>query len=262
MKSQPRSGISHGFRPSNTAASNRHDSNIVRCLRGNHLRLVTQPIEHAHTRKVLGHECLLRSSDPDFPTTTAVLEAVGRTRNEHELGGLVARRAASIVASLPENHLVFINMSPCQLEKPNALLRSLAPLLVHARRCVIELTEEHALLDVRGWRQAIEDLRCLGFRIAVDDLGSGHSQMGLVSRLTPDFIKIDRGLVQALPHSLGRQRELSTIVELARCIGAKVIAEGLETDAQVQAAIRCGVHFLQGFGVARPNEESAQLAAA
>lgn len=268
MKSQPRTGISPGRRLRATAASKARegqhacDIGIARCLRGDHLRWVTQPIEHAHTREVLGHECLLRSSDPDFPTTAAVLEAVGRTRNEHELGGLVARRAASIIASLPEKQLVFLNMSPCQLEKPDALLRSLAPLVMHARRCVIELTEERALLDVRGWRQMVEDLRCLGFRIALDDLGAGHSRVGLLACLTPEFIKIDRGLIQALPHSRKRQRELTTIVGLAGCIGAEVIAEGIETDAQVRAAIGCGAHFLQGFGIARPNEEPAQLVAA
>lgn len=213
-------------------------------------RLVFQPIVRAQTQEVYGVELLLRSDHPELDGPLAVLEAAERCDRVLDLGAEVNRLAAHWAARIPEPIRLFVNLHPAQLGDP-ALLARFGPLLPHAPRVVLEITERSGLADVTGWEGAVRTLTDAGFRIAVDDLGAGYNGLNMLVALEPAIIKADASLIRGLDENPRKQGLLSLLSGMAGLIGADLIAEGVENFAEYDAALRCGVDLIQGFFVAR-----------
>ena len=98
----------------------------------------------------------------------------------------------------------------------------------------------------------MKDIRNRGAKLAVDDLGSGYSNLKYISDLRPDVVKLDRGLVGGLTKGTRLYRLVTAIVNLCVDMGAKVVAEGIETEGELRAVIGAGVHYGQGYLLARP----------
>lgn len=134
---------------------------------------------------------------------------------------------------------------------PDQFLRVAERQGVPPERIVIEVLEERAS-DLDALVRFVSERRAEGFLIAVDDYGTGHSTPERLVRLEPDIVKIDRALVHGVGHSTPRRETCRTIAELARGIGAIVIAEGVETDQDLAALSMMGIELVQGFVFARP----------
>jgi EAL domain-containing protein (putative c-di-GMP-specific phosphodiesterase class I) len=123
---------------------------------------------------------------------------------------------------------------------------------VSTRQIVIEVTERDELDDLVRAAAVVSELRDLGFRVAIDDVGVGHSGLSRLKALGANTIKIDKFFVDTIAVDASTTTIVEMLVALARDLNMSVIAEGVETEEQVRALISCGVEEGQGYLVAAP----------
>jgi EAL domain-containing protein (putative c-di-GMP-specific phosphodiesterase class I) len=215
------------------------------------LVMAFQPIVHAGRRAIYGYEALMRPTEASMPNPAAILAAAERLGRLPELGRRVRSLSAAALADAPDGALLFVNMHPCDL-LDDELFQTDAPLSVHAARVVLEVTERSTLDDVQNVRDRVRRLRDLGYRIAIDDLGAGYSGLASFAALEPDIVKLDISLVRGVDKSQMRQRIVGTMATLCREMQMRVIAEGVESAEEKDAAQRLGCDLLQGYFFGRP----------
>jgi EAL domain-containing protein (putative c-di-GMP-specific phosphodiesterase class I) len=117
---------------------------------------------------------------------------------------------------------------------------------------VIELTEQDSVLNAPTWQSSLSMLESFGFQIAVDDLGAGYSSLSLLADLQPQFIKIDMSIVRGVHLSQRKQRLVGLLCRFADASHARIIAEGIEEEAEAKVVKDLGAHLLQGYLLGRP----------
>lgn len=215
-----------------------------------------QPIHDLVTGRVTGVEALARFPDhdnrsPDHWFNEATSVGLG---DELEFAALEA--ALHDAVRLPGNLTVAFNLSPetcLDLRLPGYLKESGLAL----ERLVLELTERLPVDDYAPLLAALSPLRQGGLRIAVDDAGSGFSSMRHILQLRPDVIKLDRSLIAGIDSNRGKHALGAAMVEFANQIGAIIIAEGIETEAELAAARNLGMTAGQGYFLGRPTIDAA-----
>lgn len=154
------------------------------------------------------------------------------------------------VTALPDvTGLLSLNLSSATLVAPGCA-RRLLDLPLH--RVVVEITEHEAVEDYQAVREVLGPLRARGLRLAVDDAGAGFASMRHVLALHPDYIKLDLSLVRGVDGDPARQALTAALVAFAASTGAQVVAEGIETAAELACLRRLGVELGQGYHLARP----------
>jgi EAL domain-containing protein (putative c-di-GMP-specific phosphodiesterase class I) len=216
------------------------------------LWLAFQPILSGDGREVFGHEVLLRSDEPQLRDPVQVLEAAELLGSLTELGRIVRERAVAAFEQLPSDNLLFVNLHPTDLMDP-ALFSPEEPLSRIASRVVLEITERSSLARWVDVSERAARLRQMGYRIALDDLGAGYSGLSTIAQLEPEIVKLDMSLVRDLHVHATKQKIVASVTQLARSIGAQVIAEGVECHEELRAAVELGCDFVQGFYFARPS---------
>jgi len=226
------------------------EDKLNRCLAT--LTLHLQPIVHARTRTRFAYEALMRSTDRALPHPGAILDAAERLERITTLGRAVRSHAAKVIASSPvERGLMFVNLHLLDLFDKQ-LLSPFAPLSKVASRVVLEITERTSVEGQIDLRYRVAELRELGFRIAIDDLGGGHARMGTFSPLDTDFVKLDMSLVRDVDKHQMKQRLIRSVTQLCREQGIQVIGEGVETEAEAEVLVDLGCDLLQGYVIAKP----------
>ena len=226
------------------------EEKLNRCLAG--LTMHFQPIVHASNRGRFAYEALLRSTDKSLPHPGAILDAAERLERITTLGRAVRANCAKVIAdSPPARGIVFINLHLLDLFDKQ-LTSPFAPLSRVANRVVLEITERTSLEGQIDLRYRVAELRELGFRIAIDDLGGGHARMGTFTPLDTDFVKLDMSLVRDVDKHPMKQRLIKSITDLCREQGTKIIGEGVETEAEAKVLVDLGCDLLQGYLIARP----------
>lgn len=213
---------------------------------------VFQPIVSLESGRTVGFESLSRfRAEPERPPDRWIAEA-------HAVGlGLeieveCVRRACRARGSLPDGAYLSVNMSPEAILFPpmDAALGtgSLDGL-------VIEITEHEAVLDYARLSSRLADYRGRGARVAIDDTGAGFASMRHVTELRPDYLKVDRSLIQGLHLDIAKRALLGALGSLEKELGAQVVAEGIETVEELQALRELGIPLGQGYLLARPHRE-------
>jgi len=215
------------------------------------LWIAYQPLVDATTSAVYGYEALMRVTDRAHPHPGAMLEAAERLGRLDQLGRKVRDLSPSPFLDGGNGAHLFVNLHPRDLLDP-VLYEEGTSLAKIASQVVLEITERAGLDDISDVRGRVRDLRELGYRIAIDDLGSGHSGLTSFAILEPDFVKIDMSLVRDIDQSPIKRRLVRSMTELCRDIGISVVAEGIETTGERAALIDLGCDLLQGFLLARP----------
>ncbi len=144
-----------------------------------------------------------------------------------------------------------MNLHARDLEDPELMDRS-APLSRVAARVVLEVTERTALEEVSGIEARVEQLREMGFRLAVDDLGAGYAGLASFARIEPDVVKLDMSLVRGVDVSPLKQSVVRSVVGLSAELGIDVISEGIELPAERDALAALGCHLFQGYLFGKP----------
>lgn len=211
-----------------------------------------QPIVSAVDRRRFGYEALMRSTEQTLPHPGAILDAAERLERVPQLGRANRALVADIVASSPADRGVFfVNLHLLDL-LDRSLMSPFAPLSKVADRVVLEITERTPL-DGIDLRYRVTELRELGFRIAIDDLGGGHARMSALSLTETDFVKLDMTLVRDVDRHPVKRRLIRSVVQVCCENQIQVIGEGVETEAEAATLTELGCDLLQGYLLGRPN---------
>lgn len=225
-----------------------------------------QPIVHAENPgEVFGQESLLRGVDPEGGLVSpGEIFAAAKEADLLFQTDLAARRTAIREAARHDIQAnVFVNFTPTSIYDPEFCLRSTVETAdevgLSRERIVFEVTESEDTADVNHLREIADYYRSKGFRIALDDMGSGYSSLNLLNRLKPDFMKLDMQLIQGVNYDLYKAVVASKLLEMAQELSLMTIVEGIETEQELVWARRHGATFVQGFFIARPSSPPARL---
>ncbi|MCB8818619.1 EAL domain-containing protein [Desulfosporosinus shakirovi] len=196
--------------------------------------IALQPIVNLQNSSIIGYEALARwhNFSPEF-----IFALAEKHHDVDSLESLVVKEIQRIRDLVPG--LLFINVHPAVT---NPKLWS----IFGQRKVVLEITEAQSI-NFRGAYR----LREMGFPLALDDLGTGHSTFEALLQLQPEFLKLDKVLTQATNFK-DRNNLFAAMVDYAWRSGSQVIAEGIETKEQLQAAKKTGCHFGQGYLLGKP----------
>jgi EAL domain-containing protein (putative c-di-GMP-specific phosphodiesterase class I) len=235
---------------------------VRRILRDRSIRTLFQPIVRLPWRKILGFEALSRGPEGSYLETADNL--FGFTERAGMLGEvemLCVDRALANAKKLPEGAILFLNLSMLGLEYIESEEPGLTGRVKEAGRspmeCVLEITERTYAESADRLRERVAELRKNGFRIAIDDMGTGYSALHVLAELQPEFIKLDKMLVRDLPDEPIKRNLVSAITTFAKDSRSVVIAEGVETEDEVEVLTELGVELQQGyfFGFPEPVEK-------
>jgi EAL domain-containing protein (putative c-di-GMP-specific phosphodiesterase class I) len=218
--------------------------------------IVFQPIVHLASRASIGYEALARfAAEPARPVDAWFSDATRLGRGV-ELEIAAIERALVASAPLAGSAFVSVNLSPTTLADER-LSQALAERDLSG--VVFEITEHVVVEDYPALSKAIAGWRRRGVRLAIDDAGAGFASLRHVLSLTPDFVKLDLSLVRDIDTDVARQAMATALVSFAAKSGTMVVAEGIETQAELAMLISLGVTTGQGYFMGRPAAASAWL---
>jgi diguanylate cyclase (GGDEF)-like protein/PAS domain S-box-containing protein len=236
---------------------------LARAIREHEFLLHYQPKYEARTRRLAGFEALVRwrpavGQAADAASSPAeFIPAAERTGQIIGLGALVLRQAVNQLRSWGDQGLqllpVAVNVSPLQFEEAGFaqwLLELLASHGVAPSLLEVEITETAAIANLDQVLPQLLRLRDAGIGVAFDDFGTGQSSLTLLRRLPITTLKLDRSMIEPLPEPSAGAVVRATCV-LAQALGLKVVAEGVETEAQADEAAALGCSHLQGWLLSR-----------
>ena len=257
-------GACHAFFEQKMVKNARDERDLLRDLRlaieRSEMELYYQPKIHAASGEITGAEALLRWHHPTRGLVSPVvfiplaeryglINGIGRWVIDESF------RHARIWYDEGLRMRVAINLSVHQLRQPDlpAQLRSaLARHRVNADLITCEITESSAMDDPEAMFRVLRDLRETGVQISIDDFGTGHSSLSYLRRLPAQELKIDRSFVMDLEVSEDARKVALAVINLAKALDLKVVAEGVETEAQDRILREFGCDQLQGFLFAKP----------
>jgi EAL domain-containing protein (putative c-di-GMP-specific phosphodiesterase class I) len=228
------------------ALETRFDSALER------LYMAFQPIVTCRDRQVHAYEALLRSEEPTLANPASFVEAAEQLQRLPDLGRRIRNRVAEAALAVPAEICVFVNLHPADLNDAQLYARD-SPLARISARVVLEITERESLHGIAGLGDKLADLRRMGFRLALDDLGAGYAGLTAMAQLEPEYIKLDMSLVRGIDQRDIQKKLVRSMVALCGELDKRVIAEGIENAAERDALLELGCDLLQGFFFARPD---------
>lgn len=211
------------------------------------LYVAFQPIVDFERRDLFGYEALARCRSTDFKDALALIKEALATGCMGELGRELRTIA---VRSCPRTGL-FLNLHPAEFNE-GWLVRPDDAMFFHDEPLYLEITESVPLSHYQHCHGVLEEIRGRGISLAIDDLGAGYSNLKYIADLSPKIVKLDRQLIANLRTETRLHRLVASLVKLCDALGAKVVAEGIETIEEMRAVIDTGAHYGQGYLFARP----------
>jgi len=229
------------------------------------LELYYQPKVDIVNKTLIGYEALLRWNDPElgFVSPGKFIPIAEQSNLILDIGDWVLEKSLQFTSELINPVPVSINLSGKQFEKGNfaeQLSASLAKYKAEPSLIEIEITESHLMADVEDAIRQLQDIKNLGVNISIDDFGTGYSSLAYLKRLPVDTLKIDRSFIQDIPGDINDVEITGAIIAMAQQLGLHVIAEGAETQEQIDFLREKGCFSVQGFFYSRPlpGEEAKQ----
>jgi EAL domain-containing protein (putative c-di-GMP-specific phosphodiesterase class I) len=213
------------------------------------LSIVFQPIIDLATNEVAAVEALARFDVTPYRPPNVWFTEAHQNGLGVELELLAITRALSQLPMLPDGIALTVNAGPQTVMCPQ--LRD-AVLAAPTGRVVLELTEHTVIDDYPGLIASVQAMRRSGTRIAIDDTGSGYTSLAHLLKLAPDLIKLDRDLVADIDVDPVRRALAASLVAFAADTGAEIVAEGIESEDELETLRRIGVHYAQGYYLAHP----------
>ena len=222
-----------------------------------------QPIVDLLTRRIVGCEALIRWQHPQrgllspavfvpLAEESGLIGAMGEWMMERACRDLSEWRSSMPEAA--EAMTISVNLTAQEVHGER-LVPVVTDILrrtgLPADRLVLEVTESNLLSDTQVIQDRMQRLRELGTRLAIDDFGTGYSSLGYVQKFAFDVLKIDRSFIEGLDRQTNRQI-VTAVLDLARELQVRVVAEGIEEEDQEQALIELGCVYAQGYRYSRP----------
>ncbi len=221
---------------------------IVGVLHGkNELAIVNQPIVDLESGRVVGYEALSRFANGMGPDR--VFGAANSLGLGKDLELFALRAALKGLVKLPAGQRLHVNISPALLGAPEVEDLFLA---YDLGRVTIELTEHEPVVDYSQVARVLDLFRERGARVAVDDLGSGYGGLEIVISTRPELVKLDRSFVAGIDRSNSQSNVMASLIRFVTSFGGEVVAEGVESVAEIEQVSRLGARFAQGYAIGAP----------
>jgi EAL domain-containing protein (putative c-di-GMP-specific phosphodiesterase class I) len=234
---------------------------IDRVLETGALSVRFQPVYEVHPNVLVGHyvECLIRGPIGSTVESPEILFEYARRKNrEAEVDRQCVAVVLEAARTLPANVRIGVNVHASTLARDHGFIDFLDEAAernsIDVDRLVVEIVEHAPPWDIEAFRRTLDALRDRGAAIALDDVGLGHSNFLMILECRPSYFKIDRYFVSGAKTDIYRQAILVSIAELARPFAARVVAEGVETEADLETVRRAGIDLVQGYLFGEPNE--------
>jgi EAL domain-containing protein (putative c-di-GMP-specific phosphodiesterase class I) len=210
--------------------------------------VVFQPIVDMKTGATFAHEALVRCRRPEYIAPPVLFEHAVKENACGRLGRLIREVAFQTSGDVP----LFVNLHPDELSS-RWLVRPDDPLCFHAAPVFLEITESAAFTHFQLCLSVLRELcRRTGALLVVDDFGAGHSNLERVVDLEPSIVKLDLALTRGIDAHPRRRAVVRHVVNLCNELGARVVAEGIETIDELSCVRDLGVDYAQGYLLARP----------
>jgi EAL domain-containing protein (putative c-di-GMP-specific phosphodiesterase class I) len=249
--------VAHGATASlsaEEAASARAE--IARLIAGEGLTMVVQPIVDTRTGRARAYEALARFDQPRLDGSPLHWFSLAEELGERPaLERACLRLGLELLARRPPDTSLSVNLSVAVLLEPStvAMLEDAGDGLPDdLRGLIVEITEETLVRGDMQLLSAIQPLRARGARLAVDDMGAGYSGLRQITTVRPSYLKLDRSLVSGIDTDSERAALVGALAGYSKQVGSLLVAEGIETRAELQMVRRLGVPLVQGFYLSRP----------
>lgn len=220
---------------------------------------VFQPIVDMQTLEIIGHEALSRGpGNTEFDSPLLLFTFASECGLSFELDRLCRKTAFETVRHLKTDKKIFVNTLTMTIHDPEFrgvyLEELLKDIEIKPENVIFEVSEKMAIDNYDMFRAAFKDYNDIGIVHASDDIGTGHSDLERIMELKPGFMKIDLSFVKDIEKSYIKQEIVKAMVLLAKSINSIIIAEGVETRAELEKLKELGVPYGQGFLFSRPKE--------
>ena len=213
------------------------------------LEMYFQPIWSLASESVAGYEALARFQTKPYRSPDVWFAEAKEVGKGETLELMAIQLAMDTFPRIPEDCFLSLNVSP-ELLLSCDITEYIKP--ENAHRVVLEITEHSQVLSYPEFRDAIQGLRKMGVRFAIDDAGSGYASLQHVIELDVDIIKLDLSLIRDIHVDIKKQALASALLSYAHRVGATVVAEGVETQEEFNVLLQLGVDKVQGYLIGKP----------
>ncbi len=231
--------------------------NLKEIIMDENLQTHYQPIVSLNDGSIFAYEALSRGPRGTPMESPLMLFGVADKANlSFELDRLCRKKAIQNVVGLAPHQKLFVNVFPTTLHDPEFKGDNLQQLLnssnLSGENIVFEITERVAIENYGIFQKEQEYYERLGFHLAVDDIGTGYGSLEAIANLRPKFVKIDISLIRDIDKSTVKQELLKAICDIGKKVNAQVLAEGIETQNELDAVRAMRVDYAQGYLLAKP----------
>ena len=230
---------------------------LIQLVRQRNLSSLYQPIVDMRENRIIGYEALIRGPmDSELHSPLKLFAAASQCGMLSALEMLAQEISIQRFAELELDGKLFLNISPTTLQEMTFHENETLDLIHHyglsADQTVIEISEQYPLHDYETIKRATRQYQRLGFQLAIDDLGAGYAGLRSWSEIRPDYVKIDRHFMTGIEADTVKQDFVRSIIDISNSQDCLIIAEGLETQAELETVCRMGIAFVQGFLLGKP----------
>ena len=225
------------------------------------IKTVFQPIISLRDGEVLGHEALSRiTCTTEIEDIETLFIQAGRYNCLWELEQICRTKAFEAAFRFlipPYSKKLFINVNPNVLHdetfQKGLTKEYLNQYQISPGNIIFEITERNVIKDIDGFIAAVEHYKSQDYKIAIDDAGAGYSGLNLISDINPNYIKLDMKLIRSVHTDSLKAALIKGMVDLSKISNICIVAEGIETEEELETLIHLGVHYGQGFLIQRPD---------
>lgn len=238
-------------------SNNNEVEELKNIIKNKNILTVYQPIVSLSDGRIIGYEALSRGPvDSSLQSPDKLFKAAQIHNKTWELEQLCRVKAIEKAAGIEKNKYLFINVDPYIFKdekfKKGFTKEFLAKHNMSPDCIIFEITEKTCIEDYKSFKKALNNYVDQGYKIAIDDTGSGYSGLKMLNETKPHFIKIDMDLIRNINEDSFKQSLIECFVKLSEATNMKLIAEGIETKEEVETLINLGVYAGQGFFIGRP----------
>ncbi|MGV8982447.1 EAL domain-containing protein [Clostridium sp.] len=232
---------------------------LRRIIASNNLKSVFQPIVSLQTGDVIGYEALTRGPVGSKYINPEILFEEAKTHDLlWDLEILCRSNAIKTFSSHNSGKLLFVNVDPAVLKDEHFIKGFTKDILtehnISPLSLIFEITEKTSIDNYKNFNEVIDYYKNQGYKIAIDDVGTGYSGLTTIANTRPNYIKMDMSLITNVTRDNFKKAIIKSFVEFANTTNTKIIAEGIEDVCDLYTLIEIGVHYGQGFLINRPDD--------
>lgn len=230
---------------------------LERIIKKKDISTVYQPIVSLIDAEIIGYEALSRAPiDSSFEDTDKLFRVAQKYNKTWKLEQICRIKAIERASNLDKNKFLFLNVDP-RIIRDEKFKRGFTKEFLNKHNMspdsiIFEITERTCINDYVSFKKAIKHYVDQGYKIAIDDTGSGYSGLKLLNETKPHYMKIDMELIRGINEDKFKQSLLSCFVKLSEATNMKLIAEGIETKEELITLINLGVYAGQGYYIGKP----------